>query len=103
MKKRAQLSDGRVIEYVHKDKPPAGGMKKVYFTPDKKYALCFYKDPNARRDSNRIARIQSIIGKYNPTVLRSKGGAAPDRSRPIITASFFVGLSPSLKSPPLEF
>lgn len=79
MKKRAQLSDGRVIEYVHKDKPPAGGMKKVYFTPDKKYALCFYKDPNAGRDSNRIARIQSIIGKYNPTVLRSKGGAAPDQ------------------------
>ena len=103
MKKRAQLSDGRVIEYVHKDKPPAGGMKKVYFTPDKKYALCFYKDPNAGRDSNRIARIQSIIGKYNPTVLRSNGGRPPIRSRPIITASFFVGLSPSLKSPPLEF
>ena len=45
MKKRAQLSDGRVIEYVHKDKPPAGGMKKVYFMPDKKYALCFTRIP----------------------------------------------------------
>ena len=76
---RATLKDGRTVDYVHKDDPPEGGMKVVYFTPDRSSALCFFKDQNTGADPNRIARLESIIGRFNPTVLRTDGGAAPSQ------------------------
>src|SRR5438046_2821006 len=50
-----------------------GGMKKVYFTADKKSVLCFFKDKNAAADPDRMARLEAIVGKYNPTVAPSVG------------------------------
>jgi len=85
---RATLKDGRTVDYVYKDDPPQGGMKVVYFTPDKSLALCFFKNQNTGADPNRIARLESIIGRFNPTVLRTDGGAAPNQ----MSADYFKRL-----------
>ena len=34
-----------------------GGMKRVYFTADRKSVLCFFKDKSAGSDPNRMARL----------------------------------------------
>lgn len=75
-KLQATLKDGRRIEYLHSDDPPSGTMKEVYFTPDGKEVVCLYKDPTAGLDPVRIQRLEAILGKNNPTLPRSQGGAA---------------------------
>ena len=62
----ATLDDGRIIEY----KPEIigeGGMKTVHFTPDKTAVVCFFKDKDVGADPQRRARLQSIVGPFNPT------------------------------------
>jgi len=71
----ATLVDGRKIQYVIKENPPRGGMKYTYFAPDKSYVVQFFNDPNVARDPNIRKRVESIIGKYNPTVSEQLGGA----------------------------
>lgn len=71
----AILSDGQKIQYVIKDNPPKGGMKHTYFAPDKSYVVQFYNDPRVGKDPNTIARIEAIIGRYNPTLSEYEGGA----------------------------
>lgn len=73
---KATLKDGRTKDFLMVSDPPSGTMKEVYFTPDRKEVVCFYKDPQAAQDPVRVQRLESIIGKYNPTVPRSQGGAA---------------------------
>jgi hypothetical protein len=51
-------------------------MKEVYFTADRSSVVCFYKDPRAGQDATRVQRLEFILGKYNPTVTKAKGGAA---------------------------
>jgi hypothetical protein len=62
----ATLADGRTLKFVPSNDPPAGGMKNTYFAPDRSYVVQFYKEPN--RDPERLARLQSILGKLNPTI-----------------------------------
>jgi serine/threonine protein kinase len=78
MKKTATLHDGRKIDYVHSDNPPKGGMKEVHFSTDGKFALCFYHDQSLK-DDNRILRLESIIGNFDPTKTRTDGGASRDQ------------------------
>lgn len=70
----ATLADGRKIPYVVTDNPPRGGMKYTYFAPDKSYVVQFFNEPN-KIDRNMTARLEAIIGRYNPTIPESKGGA----------------------------
>lgn len=58
-------STGEIIEYDN-EKIGEGGMKKVYFTPDKKSVVCFFKDKGTAKDPERLKRLQHIVGKYNP-------------------------------------
>ncbi|NES99789.1 MAG: serine/threonine protein kinase [Sphaerospermopsis sp. SIO1G1] len=62
----AILADGSTIEYIP-DMIGEGAMKQVYFTADKSSVICFYKDENAGDDSNRIQRLEKILGSFNPT------------------------------------
>ena len=71
----AELMDGSTIQYVESDDPPTGTMKRTYFTPDRSQVVQFFIDQSAGRDPNRLARLQAIIGKYNPTIPEEKGGA----------------------------
>ncbi len=62
----ATLSDGRTIAYLP-DVIGEGGMKIVRLTADRKSVVCFFKDQGLRSDPNRLARLQAILGKFNPT------------------------------------
>ncbi len=64
----ATLKGGGTIRYVEVDDPPAGGMKKTFFTPDKKQVVQFFHDAAAARDVNRLARLEAVVGRYNPTL-----------------------------------
>ena len=70
----ATLSNGKKVKYVITDNPPRGGMKYTYFAPDKSYVVQFFNEPN-KIDRNMSARLEAIIGRYNPTIPESKGGA----------------------------
>ena len=72
---KATLKDGRTIEYVLTNDPPAGGMKKTYFSPDRSYVVQFFHDHAAANDPQRLARLDFILGRYNPTVPEAEGGA----------------------------
>ena len=63
----ATLADGSIIEYIP-DMIGEGAMKEVYFTADKTAVICFYKDPNAGSDRNRLSRLAAILNRYNPTL-----------------------------------
>lgn len=72
----AILEDGRAIPYIITDDPPRGGMKHTYFAPDRSYVVQFFNDPLASSDEYLRARIQAILGPYNPTLSEKNGGAA---------------------------
>lgn len=60
------LENGETVEYDDK-KIGEGGLVRVYFTPDKKAVVCFFKDKNTARDTERFQHLLDLIGKYNPT------------------------------------
>ncbi len=66
-KRSAMLKDGRTLEFVEVPDPPAGGMKKVYFSPDRSYVIAFFHDQAAGMDANRHARLDAVLAKFNPT------------------------------------
>ena len=72
---KATLKDGRTVEFVLVPDPPAGGMKKTYFSPDRSYVVQFFHDHTTGQDPQRLARLDFILGRYNPTVPESEGGA----------------------------
>jgi len=71
----ATLKDGTEIVFVHVDDPPSGGMKMTYFTPDRKQVVQFFHDPAAAKDPQRLARLEAILSRYNPTIPEEMGGA----------------------------
>lgn len=49
----------------------AGGMKDVYFSPDKSYVVAFFRD---KQDFNAKDRLQNITGVYRERIFNSVGG-----------------------------
>src|ERR1035437_9583329 len=83
----ATLSDGRTGDFI----PEAigdGAMKVVYFTPDRKSVVCLYKDAAMGSDPLRLQRLEKVLGRFNPTVPRGRGGAAQTEAE----ADYFLGL-----------
>lgn len=63
---KATLADGRHVEFViDPDKTMEGGMKEVFFTPDKTSVVCFFKDQG---DAARKMRLDKVLQQYNPTL-----------------------------------
>ena len=62
----ATLDNGQLIQY-EAEVIGEGGMKRVHFTPDRKSVVCFFKDSEVGKDPQRRARLQSIVGQFNPT------------------------------------
>ncbi len=71
----ATLKDGTKLDYLDSDNPPSGTMKKIFFSPKKDYVIGFYHDQSIANDSQRIARIEAILTKYNATIPEQDGGA----------------------------
>ena len=73
--KTATTLDQKTIQYVETDDPPAGGMKKTYFAPDRSYVVQFFLDQSTGKDPNRQERLQKIINRFNPTLSEASGGS----------------------------
>jgi serine/threonine protein kinase len=62
--------DGSAIEFEDKI-IGAGGMKDVYFAPDKSYVVAFFR---AKQDANARDRLDNIVGKYRQSIFSQAGG-----------------------------
>ena len=64
------LISGKV--YTFEDKViGAGGMKDVYFSPDKSYVVAFFRD---KQDATSMNRLKNIVDKYRHTIFDSPNG-----------------------------
>ena len=63
-------TDGSPVEFVD-EIIGAGGMKDVYFSPDKSYVVAFFRD---KQDFNAKDRLQHITGVYRERIFNAEGG-----------------------------
>ncbi len=82
----AVLENGASIEFVFDMNAPRGGMKHTFFTPDRKFAVQFFNNPNDARNPRLQDRIRTITGIYNPTLSEADGGALGNTEK---TAEYF--------------
>jgi len=61
---------GKTYEFVWKSDPPAGGMKTVYFSPDKSYVVAIYHKEQSRLS---VARLKEIIAGYRKIIFDGPG------------------------------
>ncbi len=64
-------SSGKSYEYVWTATPAEGGMKIVFFAPDKSYVVAFFKTP---QDANAIDRLENLVGVYRERIFNQIGG-----------------------------
>lgn len=55
------INAGKSYQFVDNGEPMRGGMKDVYFSPDKSYVVAFYRDP---QDFNSKERLKKIVTQY---------------------------------------
>jgi serine/threonine protein kinase len=63
-------TDGSPVEFVDMI-IGSGGMKDVYFSPDKSYVVGFFR---AKQDANAKDRLENIVGKYRQSIFGQVGG-----------------------------
>jgi serine/threonine protein kinase len=63
-------NDGSQVEFIDKI-IGAGGMKDVYFSPDKSYVVAFFRD---KQDANAKDRLMNITGIYRDKIFKAEGG-----------------------------
>lgn len=62
---------GCTYEYVWKDTPCSGAMKNVFFSPDRKYVVAYFKES---QDANAIDRLQNLVTTYRSGIFDGEGG-----------------------------
>ena len=67
---KLKAGDGSPVEFVDKI-IGAGGMKDVYFSPDKSYVVGFFRN---KQDANAKDRLENIVGKYRQSIFGQTGG-----------------------------
>jgi serine/threonine protein kinase len=67
---RITATDGSPVEFVDTI-IGSGGMKDVYFSPDKSYVVAFFRD---KQDLNAKDRLQNITGIYREKIFNNVGG-----------------------------
>lgn len=65
-----KASDGSTVEFVD-EIIGSGGMKDVYFSPDRSYVVGFFRD---KQDFNAKDRLQTITGIYRERIFSQQGG-----------------------------
>ena len=63
---------GKSYQYVDTGEPMRGGMKDVYFSPDKSYVVAFYRDV---QDFNSKERLKRIVTQYFDSFFNREGGS----------------------------
>jgi serine/threonine protein kinase len=67
---QARTIDQRMIDYVD-EVCASGGMKDMYFTPDKKQAILFFRQEQTLQT---LERLQLIVGRYRERIFNQEGG-----------------------------
>ncbi|MEY3444667.1 MAG: hypothetical protein RLZZ519_2948, partial [Bacteroidota bacterium] len=67
---RIKATDGSPVEYINK-MIGQGGMKDVYFSPDKSYVVGFFRD---KQDAASKDRLQNIVGLFRERIFGQEGG-----------------------------
>ena len=62
-------TDGQPVEY-RDEIIGQGGMKDVYFSPDRSYVVAFFRD---QLDFQGKERLKSIVGAYRDGIYNQKG------------------------------
>lgn len=65
-----KATDGSTVQYVD-EIIGSGGMKDVYFSPDKSYVVGFFRD---KQDNNSRERLENITGIYRERIFNQEGG-----------------------------
>lgn len=66
-----KTSDGKTYQFVDNGSPMQGGMKDVYFSPDKSYVVAFFRD---KQDFNSKERLNNIVKLYRERIFSQAGG-----------------------------
>ena len=64
-------TDGQNYQFVDDGSPMQGGMKDVYFSPDRSYVVAFFRD---KQDFTSKERLDNIVNKYRKGIFESAGG-----------------------------
>ena len=65
------ITPGKSYQYVDTGEPMRGGMKDVFFSPDKTYVVAFYREP---QDYNSKERLKKIVTQYFDSFFKREGG-----------------------------
>lgn len=65
------INTGKSYQYVDNGEPMRGGMKDVYFSPDKSYVVAFYRDV---QDYASRERLRKIVTDYYNSFFNREGG-----------------------------
>ena len=65
------IHPGKIYQYVDNGEPMRGGMKDVYFSPDKSYVVAFYRD---KQDFNSKERLKKLVTQYYDSFFTREGG-----------------------------
>ena len=69
------IDTSKSYHYVDDGNPKRGGVKDVYFSPDRRYVVAFFRDPLDFNQKERIKRIVSLylenIKKVMPPIISS--------------------------------
>lgn len=68
---KTQTTDGKPIEFVD-EIIGSGGMKDVYFSPDRSYVVAFFRD---KQDFQARERLENIAGRYRENLINGIGAA----------------------------
>lgn len=65
------ITPGKTYQYVDNGEPMRGGMKDVYFSPDKSYVVAFYRK---EQDFNSRERLKKLVTQYYDSFFNREGG-----------------------------
>jgi len=68
---RLTATDGSRVEFDDTKMAGSGGMKDVYFAPDRSYVVAWFRKP---QDGNGVERLKNIVGPYREKIFNQPGG-----------------------------
>lgn len=66
-----KTAEGKTYQFVDDGSPMQGGMKDVYFAPDKSYVIAFFRD---KQDFNSKERLSNIVKIFRERIFNQSGG-----------------------------
>jgi len=68
---KLKAADGSPVEFDASVMAGAGGMKDVYFSPDRSYVVAWFRKP---QDFNSVDRLKNLVGTYRERIFNQPGG-----------------------------